>query len=352
MRAAAQFFELVRGEAGWTLKTIYRFKGVFDSIFPTSRVVFGPDGGLYGTTNGDAPSPQVGGDYGSVYELTPPSLPCANSQCPWTHTALHRFLNQEGGSTPPAASYLVFDGEGNIYGTTEYGGSGRGKYCNGCGTVYELSPAGDGWSENVLHSFNDEDGYEPDSGLVFGADGALYGETDYAIGTYGQVYRLVPSESGWTEQAVYRFGGGVSYPGGGVIFDAAGNIYGTDGGFGGGSVFELTPSGGGWSLNVVYGFRGNDGPVDAGPVMDAAGNIYGTTNGDGAYEMGTVYKLTPTSGGWIYTDLHDFRGTDGEYPVGNLVLDTQGNIYGTTELGGGGSGCGIGCGVVWEITPE
>ncbi len=292
------------------------------------------------------------GDCGCVYRLTAASTPCATAQCPWTHAVLHHFLTLEGGTTPPAGSYLTFDGEGNIYGTTEYGGSGRGMYCNGCGTVYELSPAGDGWSENVLHNFNDEDGAEPDSGVVFGPDGSLYGETDYGIGTYGQVYRLVRSGTSWTEQAVYRFGGGVSYPEGGVIFDPAGSIYGTTGAFGGGNVFELTPSGGGWSLVVVYAFQGNVGPVDAGPVMDAAGNIYGTTNGDGAYAMGTVYKLTPTVNGWVYTDLHDFDQSDGEYPVGNVVLDAQGNIYGTTELGGGGAGCdGIGCGVVWEITP-
>jgi uncharacterized repeat protein (TIGR03803 family) len=128
----------------------------------------------------------------------------------------------------------------------------------------------------------------------------------------------------------------------------------------GGSVFELNPSGGGWTFTLLYNLSGlNRNPC--GPredlFMDAEGNLYGTTYCDGAYGLGSVFKLSPSSGGWTYADLHDFTGgTDGGNPISNVVIDAEGNLYGTTEYGGddslcGGDGAPPGCGVVWEITP-
>ncbi|MFZ0793991.1 MAG: choice-of-anchor tandem repeat GloVer-containing protein, partial [Candidatus Korobacteraceae bacterium] len=144
----------------------------------------------------------------------------------------------------------------------------------------------------------------------------------------------------------------------GLIFDEAGNLYGaaSSGGPGsGGTVFELSPSDGGWNFNLLYGLPGNrDNPGPEGTLlMDSAGNLYGTTLKQGAHELGNVFKLTPSDGAWNYTSLYDFAGgTDGAYPTGVLVMDTRGNLYGTTSEGGNVTqDCQYGCGVVFEIAP-
>jgi uncharacterized repeat protein (TIGR03803 family) len=152
---------------------------------------------------------------------------------------------------------------------------------------------------------------------------------------------------------LYNFGesGTGANPFGGLIFDTQGNLYGTtsDGGGndGSGTVFELQPSGGNWTYQVLA--YAGDGPTDT-PTMDTSGNLYGTVGLD---NFGNVFKLTPGRDGWTYTDLFDFSAgnfADGFSPVGGVVLDADGNIYGTTALGGSES-CGEGCGIVWEITP-
>jgi uncharacterized repeat protein (TIGR03803 family) len=167
------------------------------------------------------------------------------------------------------------------------------------------------------------------------------------------------SGSGWTLQTLYDFPNTAdgSNPLGQVIFDAAGNLYGgcqSGGTGGGGTVFELSPSGGGWSYHVLYSFSGNgNGPIGT-VALDAAGNLYGTTYGDGAYGLGSIFKLSPSGGDWAYTDLHDFTGgDDGANPFGGVSLDANGDLYGTTTYGGTrqGSWCQQqGCGVVWRIT--
>jgi len=139
----------------------------------------------------------------------------------------------------------------------------------------------------------------------------------------------------------------------GLIFDQAGNLYGSasSGGSGnGGTVFELMPSNGNWNFNLLYSLSGSGGSRN-GPLrsltMDAAGNLYGTTYSDGAYGAGSVFKLKPSNGAWTYTDLYDFTGgDDGANPYGGVTLDANGNLYGTTAFGGASD-----AGVVWEITP-
>jgi uncharacterized repeat protein (TIGR03803 family) len=165
------------------------------------------------------------------------------------------------------------------------------------------------------------------------------------------VYKVTPEG---TEEVLYRFTGGSdgAVPAGGLIFDASGNLYGTainGGSGGGGTVFKLTASG---TFSVIYSLVGDNGPADS-LAMDAQGNLYGTTYYDGAYEYGMVFKLTPeVDGSWTFTDLHDFHVTDGAYPLAGVTFDSQGNLYGTAEAGGGGTGCiGSGCGTIWEITP-
>jgi uncharacterized repeat protein (TIGR03803 family) len=135
--------------------------------------------------------------------------------------------------------------------------------------------------------------------------------------------------------------------------DRSGNLYGTayDGGTdGAGTVFELTPSNGSWIFNVLYIF--NECSPPSGLTLDVAGNLYGVCSVGGAYgEFGMVFELTNSNGVWTLADLHDFNGSDGGHPLGGVVFDNSGNLYGTTALGGTSSNCIDGCGVVWEIMP-
>jgi uncharacterized repeat protein (TIGR03803 family) len=335
-------FKLVRKNSSWVLMPLYSFQNVPDGARSAARVVFGPDGSLYGTTiYGGQGCRGIG--CGTVFRLTPPATFCRAVLCPWTETVLYRFGGLDGAS--PYAE-VVFDQAGNLYGTTYGGGADE------QGLVYELVPSGGGWSERVLYSFTGgADGASPLAGLIFDEVGNLYG-TASAGGLYGTVYKLTRSGSIWTEDTLYGFqnesNGGA--PSGGLIFDQLGRLYGTAtyGGSGnGGTVFQLTPSDGTWTFNLVYALAGNN---DPGPMasltLDAAGNLYGTTYQDGAYGFGAVFKLTPSGGGWTYTSLHDFTGSDGWASESNVTIDATGNLYGTAA-GGGANGDGV----IWEITP-
>src|SRR5664280_840402 len=269
---------------------------------------------------------------------------------------LHNFNNDGTDGVGPRAS-LIFDAAGNLYGTTRIGGT------YGSGTVFELMPvAGGTWTEQVLHSFgNGADGREPVAGLILDTAGNLYGTT-VAGGTYGDgtVFELTPAAGGnWTEQVLHNFnsdGTDGTNPNAGLIFDATGNLYGTtpDGGTYAyyGTVFELTPDGsGGWTERVLHSFgNGTDGSSPyTGLVFDAAGNLYGATLYGGTYgAAGTVFELTPAGGGtWTEQVLHNFgSGTDGANPYAALVRDAAGNLYGTTNYGGTNND-----GTVFEITP-
>jgi len=197
----------------------------------------------------------------------------------------------------------------------------------------------------------------PFSNVVY-YQGNLYGTTVFGGTGHGTVYELVPAATTWHEKILYRFTGGNDggNPTAGLTLDHAGNLWGATsfgGSDGGGTVFELTPSGSGWEFNLIYNFSGygvQDGPY-ANLTIDQLGNVYGTTYSDGANRAGSVFKLTNSNGNWVYTDLHDFDGTDGEYPLGSLAIDRSGNLYGTTVDGGYGDGCTVDCGLAFEITP-
>jgi uncharacterized repeat protein (TIGR03803 family) len=254
-----------------------------------------------------------------------------------------------GNGRGPGYGDLVFDGAGNIYGTTINGGA------NGKGTVYQLTHSNGGWTESVLYSFSTDDGgYLPYGGVVLDGTGNVYGTTEIG-GAYGLggLFQLTQSGSSWTETVLHSFAGGDGYnPLARPIIDQQGNLYGTTSqgpvGQSGGAVYELQPSGGTWTYRVLVALPalpGTVGPVAA-LTMDAAGNLYGTTQRGGSNGYGSVFKLTRSGGSWIYTDLHDFNNQDGANPDGSVALDAQGNIYGTTFSGGGD-----GHGEVWMITP-
>jgi len=174
--------------------------------------------------------------------------------------------------------------------------------------------------------------------------GNLYGTTAFgAVANNGTVFKLSPNADGsWTFSTVYEFNGQFDggFPLGQIAIDSAGNIYGTAGagGFNGyGTVYKLSPSGGGWVLTTLYNFTSDFGnnPNQEGVALDSAGNLYGITRFDGEYQLGTVYQLTPTVGFWNQTIVHTFTGNnDGAYPFGPLTVDQAGAVYGTAYIGG------------------
>ncbi len=357
-------FKMKHSGSGWVLTPLYSFSGG-DGLGPEDRVIFGPDGTLYGETT-------YGQGYdcscGNVFNLKPPPTRPATPFSPWNDTVLHQFYPGAGEGNEPGGD-IVFDAAGNIYGTTESGGNDR--FCGGlgCGTVYQLTPSKSGWIETVLYEFTDaNDGEYPSGGVTVDQAGNLYGtasQTGFGAEA-GSVFQLTPSGSGWKFNLLYDFSGGGDggYPVAGLISDSSGNLYGATsygGANGGGTVFELTPSNGSWTLNTLYSFTKVNNSFRPGPVasliMDAAGSLYGTTKADGTYGYGNVFKLTRSNGSWTYTSLYDFTGaSDGANPYSSLVLDAQGNLYGTTYTGGqSGEDCLLNetytCGVVFEITP-
>ena len=358
-------FKLKPSKSGYTLGVLYSFTGGNDGAYPYNGVVVGSDGIVYGSTYSAGNGGCGGYGCGNVFNLKPPATFCRSVSCPWTETSLHGFVGGNDGSEPTQGTNVIFDQMGNIYGTTVSGG------VYGQGTVYKLTRSGSGWTESVIHTFGASgDGAQPLHNVILDSSGNLYGTTSFGgASNNGTVYQLVPSGSGWTENILVSFSlsgsaGGVPYAG--LLIDRSGNLYGATsanasgggpptGYGGGGTVFELTPSGGGWILKVLYNFPDLGEGYHCGPygnlVMDAAGNLYGITYSDGPYGYGSVFKLTPASGQWTYTSLHDFCSAgwpcaDGGLPSGDLTMDANGSFYGTTSLGGTNND-----GVVWKITP-
>ena len=327
-------FELAHSGSGWILKPLYDFPSSSNGN-PAWGAVFGPDGALYGPTNG-------GSCCGDIYRLAPPPTVCGSFTCKWQETVLHTFTGQ-----PDAAGSgrVVFDSAGNMYGASFEGG------VNNVGAAFKLSPGNGGWTESVVYSFsrtNQGLGVAlPDGNIAIDSADNLYGAA-YANETmgccYGAVYQLQPSQSGWSLTQLYEFNGNNGYAPISVWRDASGNLFGITTGAAGndsGTVYELSPSNGGWTYSLVYDFGFED--YASGLLKDSAGNLYGVNYS--LFSDGYVFKLTPSGSGWNFTTLHTFNGSDGASPNGQLVLDSQGNLYGTTESGGTHN-----LGVIWEIT--
>jgi len=346
-------FEIKNRNGAWIFNVLsdFYYYGAGPSI-PAGRLVIGPGGTLYGTSfyGGNGACTELG--CGTLYALRAPQTFCRSITCPWNVTVEYSFTGPDGNQ--PFFVDPVFDSAGNIYGSSTQGGA------YSFGNVFQLSRTNGQWTATSLHDFDVSDGQFPQSSVTLDGQGNVYG-TAYAGGpnNRGSVYQLTRSGSGWTFNLLYGFpnssdGNG---PVGGLVFDDAGNLYGSTfsgGANGGGTVFELSPSGGGWNFSVLYSFTGtgyNPGPFDT-LTLDAAGNLYGTAYLDGAHGCGSVFELTRNNGNWSYSDLHDFScGADGAMPVGNVSIDAGGNLYGTASAGGDGYCRAGGCGTVWEITP-
>jgi len=337
-------FRMTPAGSGWLFSPLYKFANVPDGAHPYGRVILGPDGALYGTT-------QYGGNgNGTVFRLAPPPTAPKNALAPWNASILHAFGGPGDGYDLIDAGGLVFDGAGKLYGTSYFGGPDSG------GIVFELTPSNGGWTESILYGFRNDgiDGENPSAGVIVDHAGNVYGATNLngcRASCAGTVFQLTLSASGWTENILYSFdsdGAAGEEPEGGLIMDSAGNLYGsTVGGFYGATVFELTPSNGTWTLSVLAYVAGG---LGFGPssslLLDEAGNLYGTTYSGGAFGDGNVFKLTRSGGTWTLSTLHDFHGGDGRNPRCNLIMDANGNLYGTTYAGGRNN-----LGVVFEITP-
>ena len=405
-----------------TETVLYRFQGGTDGDFPlNSPLVVDHAGNLYGTTPGGGDTNCTSG-CGTVFQLSPPAQPGGSG----TETVLYRFQGGADGSSPTG---VLLDAHGNLIGTTLNGGSGP--CTNGCGTLFQLSPpaaTGGNWTKSVLYEFPGGANGFAIGGLIADSAGNLYGVNIGAdgAGANGAVAELTlpggPGDS-WTETVLYRFKGVPRYQSVGdgsrplgLTFDREGNLFGATfaGGFcqlfeGGscfGTVFELTPpaqAGGGWTESVVYRFRprdqnptagvavGTDGSIygvtyvevyqvvagrlivlhnygdningngkgpEAAPILDRQGNVYGTTCVGGQFDDGIAFKLEPpgsASAKWKQVVLHDFAGgSDGWCPLAPMIFGPGGVLYGTTNVGGS-SGCIVddstGCGTVFEIAP-
>ncbi len=384
-----------------TEQVLFNFS-FFDGAFPNSRLTFDTSGNLYGTT-------YTGGvGAGSVFELGPaPPSGCPSGTNPgngWCETLLYSFCSVASctDGLSPTSSWVAFDSAGNLYGTTSEGG------VYNYGTVYELSPEppsgcpsgtnpGNGWCETVIYSFQGgpTDGANPSGGLVQDSSGNLYGTTVAGTNLGGSVYELSPNGSGgWTESVIYPVDMVNGY-GFGLAIDAAGNLYGIDAEE---HVFKLSLINDAWTATNIYTFEWGD--PSGTPAVGIGGAVLGTTVFGGRGGMGTIWVLTPrqgkkydgtygkitlhtfrspgkgafplagvtlgnylvdvyctTSQGGEYSDgtvfywgqktpLWSFNGTDGNDPVAALILDSSGNLYGTTFWGGS-----FNYGTVFEVSP-
>src|SRR5450631_983493 len=313
----------------------------------TASLIADKSGNLYGTTTG-------GGAYGGgcIFKLSP------NPDGSWSATVLYSFSGLEG--IPDAA--LVFDNAGNLYGT----GHG-GLYGSGAGVAFELSPSPSGtWTLAVLYNFgNGDDGSDPVSELVFDAAGNLYGTTEFGgVHRGGTVFKLSPSPNGWTETVLHSFWGKIQGPSpcapvGGVVMDSVGNLYGVTG-YGGnnggfGAAYELVLKNGVYKERTIHNFDGYDGEDPSSTlVMDSNGNLYGTTSVGGSRQdicpyvgCGTVFELTKDRGGkWTETVLYSL-GDNGVSALGPVAFDSAGNLYAAAQFGGL-----EGQGSVFRLTPR
>lgn len=367
---------LVSANSWGVARTLYSFKGGNDAGLPHGGLTMDSAGNLYGTTQFGGGSANCGsnGDItgcGAVFEL----LKNANGR--YQEKVLYAFQGGNDGADPYAE--VTLDSAGNLYGTTLQGG-GSSNCPPGCGIVFKLTKGSNGaWSETILHAFQGgpTDGAGPGGKLIFDSQGNLYGTTLYGGVAFctlegcGSIFELSPTASGpWTETLLYVFAGTADggVPAGSLIVDEAGNFFGTTTS-GAGTIFELSPAVGGYALATLYAFDGSNlsttGSIpEGGVVRDSAGNLFGTTLCGGmkvrpsgyspcTYGFGTVFALyAPVGGnGWQHVVLTTFVGSkNASYPAGSLIIGQDGTLWGTTYYGGAPQG--VGGGTTFGIVPN
>jgi hypothetical protein len=378
--------------SAWTENVLYVFKGVSvnDGNSPLGGVVLDRAGNLYGTTGyGGSGGCELFGTRvgcGVVFELIPPK----QKGGAWTEKILHNFEGGADGDLPWGD--LTLDSAGDLYGATEYGGgygSCNTPYYRYCGTVFKLSPPktkSGKWTGQVLYAFKGVasgkqlgDGANPNGGLIFDSKGMIYGTTYFGgnnvKGTCaggvggtgcGTVFKLSPpGQYGgkWIETLIRRFDNqdGVS-PAAGVVFGNDKRLYGSTAGGGGdqgGALFRLQPkSSGEWSETIIHTFivNGAEGCCVSAPLLpDATTGFYGVASSGGDSESGLIFRIRASSNGnWNFEAGYYFTGfPDGGKPASGLVVDKAGKLYGTTQIGGTGTGCQYGgCGTVYEVSPS
>jgi uncharacterized repeat protein (TIGR03803 family) len=335
-------YQVTHVGSGWMTTPIFLFPSTGSGgIYPTARVVFGPDGHMYGTTSYGGAS-----NDGVVFSLTPPLTFCKTVACFWTETLPHSFLGSPDDGAIPGYGDLIWDQRGDAYGTTTQGGMPYG------GIIFQLARAGNNWIEMPIYNF--DGGGAPAAGLVADSNGNLFGTTVSAGLGFGTVFELswIPGV-GWQETTLYTFQGN-GQPGevyAGLIIDSSGNLYGATYGDpisnSTAAVFELSPSGNTYTFKQLHDFGCTWCGPQANLTMDAQGNLYGTSFAAGPYMAGNVFKLTNTQNGWEYSSLHDFTGgSDGASPISTVSIDTDGTLYGTTSAGGQAGG-----GTIWMVKP-
>ncbi len=350
---------------------LHRFQ-LSDGAGPQGSLIADAQENLYGVTyaggSGTCTYNELPSGCGIIFELS--RMPGIG----WSEQTLYEFQGGNDGAFPMAG--LIFDGLGNLYGTTSAGGVGCGAGVDGgCGTVFELSPpmqAGGPWNETVLYRLTGEsDGYGPTGSLLFDSAGDLYGTTQRgSSGGVGTVFELTPPQPGgsWNEITLHSFdpsqpGGDGARPSAGLVFDTAGNLYGTTL-YGGttngnciscGTVFRLRPPespGAAWTEEIVHSFQGApDGQGPEGDLIIVRGDLVGTTVNGGETNAGAVFEVTQSSQGVTEAVLYSFQGgSDGEDPVAGLLVDGAVNLYGTT-ISGGNCTDPHGCGTVFQLMP-
>jgi uncharacterized repeat protein (TIGR03803 family) len=321
-----------------TTKLVYSFGGASDGEYTDTELVRDSAGNLYGSS-------VQGGTFGggTVFQITPAGV----------HTVLYNFTGGADGGEPYKG--VTLDSHGNLYGTAVTGGGGG---CEGgCGVVYKLTKTGSTWTQSVIHQFTGGiDGSGPGAPVAVDKQGNVYGTTPTGGASgVGVVYQIKPSGSGWTLNVIHAFTGGTDGSGGSAgrfFIDTAGNLFNvctTGGAHGFGVVYEISPGAGKWKFTALYAFK--DQPDGASPyggvVFDKAGNMYGTTYYAGAHDLGAVYQLTHSGATWTESVLYSFKGgLDGASPISSLVADAAGNFYGTTSEGGATT---CGCGVIYKL---
>ncbi|MGB8785154.1 MAG: choice-of-anchor tandem repeat GloVer-containing protein [Terriglobales bacterium] len=343
---AGTVFELSpNGNGGWKETVLYNFcsaPSCADGGQPYAGVIFYRAGNLYGTTNyGGTSGCIITGGCGVVFEMSPPGAS-------WTETVLYNFCTQGTGGSCPLGNIpvgrLAMDSAGNLYGADADG-------------IFELSPSDGGWTLQLIYVVPGS------SGVIMDAAGNLFG-----VGVSGYTgkeiaFELSPNgQGGWNSAVIYTFTTGPTGSAiwSGLALDQAGSLYGTESAYYNihkkplnfrGTVYKLSPGESGWTMATLFTFTPDEsqteGNVPVGVTLDAAGNIYGTTSQGGTDGLGTLYELVPVGKGKYQQRVQwNFNGTDGSGPNGGLVLDSAGNLYGTTPAGGSN-----GAGVVFEVTP-